>query len=115
MPPKVLNITADHFETKYGAQMRAEYSQYTTARQLKNALANRPRYPILVSDGVLKQWFLKYNSTVGAGAAAPEAVVSITSRADLESKYGHMLGTLADEYPTEFKLVHLFIDAAVYL
>ena len=72
MPPKELKITADAFEQKYGLQVRRDFSQYTTARQLRNALAGRPRYPILVSDGVLKQWFCKYQPTASVASAAAE-------------------------------------------
>ena len=50
------------FEEQYGAMVRAQYRRFRTPRLLKNALALRIP-PILVTDGVLKSWFVKYGTT----------------------------------------------------
>ena len=50
---------ADALEAAHGDEVRELYRIHTTARRLKVALEER-RPPLLHTDGVLKQWILKY-------------------------------------------------------
>ena len=50
---------ADALEAAHGDEVRELHRIHTTARRLKGALEER-RPPLLYTDGVLKQWILKY-------------------------------------------------------
>ena len=103
MPPKSEKFPADDFEKKYGRLVRENYVEAGTAYKLDKALrAHKPA--ICMTQGILKQWFLKYGPAApSAGEPAIDAI-SISSRADLEQKYGDVLHTMADEHPTAYRL-----------
>ena len=95
MPPKTGRFTADDFEKKYGKLVRDKYAEHGTAYKLDQALqAHKP--PICMTQGVLKQWLLKYGKSAAAGNAASSsappasAAISIKSCADLQEKFGHV-------------------------
>ena len=91
------------FGKKYGNMVRSEYSECRTAYKLDKVLRHR-RPAICMTPGILKQWFLKYSPPASVSSAS-EPGIRITSRKELESRYGHVLTTMADQYPTPFKPV----------
>ena len=95
--------TADKFEEQYGNLVREQYAHCGTARVLGNALKTR-RPPICITDGVLKQRFKKYGHKEDATAAEAETAIRISNRAELETKYGDILGPMADANPSAFRL-----------
>ena len=90
---------ADQFENQYGDLVRNEYSELKTAYRLDQALRKR-KPAIKMTQGVLQQWFLKYGVVSDPGTAS---AITVSSRLELETKYGHVLEGLADQYPTPFK------------
>ena len=100
MPSKSDKISADDFEKQYGKLVREKYAEYGTAYKLDKALrAHKPA--ICMTQGLLKQWLLKYGSAAAEGNAAS---ISITSRAELEQRFGDVLQRMADEHPTAYRL-----------
>ena len=85
---------ADALETAFGDELRALARIHTTARRLKGALEER-RPPLQYSDGVLKQWLVKY------GPASGKATLSVS---DLQEQYGEVLHAEARNAPTAYKL-----------
>ena len=85
---------ADALETAFGDEVRALARVHTTARRLKGALEDR-RPPLQYSDGVLKQWLMKY------GPASGKATLSAS---DLQDQYGEVLHAEARNAPTAYKL-----------
>ena len=106
MPAKAQILNADTFEQKYGALVRREYGDISTAYLLDKALCKQ-KPPVCMTQGLLKQWFLKYASK-RTSASAVATAISISSRNELEEKYGHSLSTMAEQYPTAFKLCAAF-------
>ena len=109
MPPKSEKKSADDFEKKYGKLVREKYAEYGTAFKLDKALrAHKPA--ICMTQGLLKQWFSKYGGAAAEGNAASSsgqpasAAISITSRAELQQKFGDVLQSMADEHPTAYRL-----------
>ena len=109
MPPKSDKCSADDFEKKYGKLVREKYAEYGTAFKLDKALrAHKPA--ICMTQGLLKQWFLKYGGAATGGNAASSsgqavsAAIRITSRAELQQKFGDVLQSMADEHPTAYRL-----------
>ena len=109
MSPKSEKFSADDFEKKYGKLVREKYAEFGTAHRLDKALrAHKPA--ICVTQGLLKQWFLKYGSAVAEGKSdsstgqPASAAISIESRAELEQKFGDVLQSMADEHPTAYRL-----------
>ena len=102
-------FSADDFEKKYGKLVREKYAEYGTAFKLDKALrAHKPA--ICMTQGLLKQWFSKYGSAGPEGHSASSsgqaacAAISISSRAELQEKYGDTLQSMADENPTAYRL-----------
>ena len=93
--------TAVDFEKNHGDLVRQQYGECVTAYKLDKALRAR-RPPICMTQGLLKQWLLKYGRVLDAAGA--EDLIRISSRAELESKYGDTLATMADEYSTPYRL-----------
>ena len=109
MAPKSEKFTADEFEKKYGNLVREQYGQCGTAFKLDKALrAHKPA--ICITQGILKQWYLKYGSAGPEGHSASSsgqavcAAISISCRAELQEKYGDILQSMADENPTAYRL-----------
>ena len=102
-------FSADDFERKYGKMVRERYPECTTARRLFNAMQSRINsMQFRLTEGLLKQWFLKYGhgtgSTPAATSSTAAAPISISSRAELEAKYGEILPSLADSHPSAYRL-----------
>ena len=88
-------LTADSFEEKYGALVREQYYELRSARLLKNALAAR-KPAILVSDALLKVWFLK--------AGMPEGGLKVDSAAELQERYGELVLRLSVQHRSPYTL-----------
>ena len=76
--------TAETLELGYGGILR-EYGELT-AYKLKQKLSARAP-PVEVSEGVLKQWILKYR--------LPADAIKIMGAEDLEKRYGEAIRHLA--------------------
>ena len=66
--------------------------------------AHKP--PICMTQGLLKQWLSKYGKAAAAhdaSSSSGSAAVRISSRAELEEKFGNVLHTIADANPTPFR------------
>ena len=88
MAPNVKNHAAnsEDFETRYGDLVAREFPDFTTAYTLKRALASRVP-PIIISEGILKNWFDKYRLPAGA--------VKVADAAALQDQCGAILPALA--------------------
>ena len=95
MAPKC-KITAAEFEQRYGELVARDFSEYTTAHTLQEALAKRSP-PIVVSEEMLKIWFTK-------GHRIPAGAVRISSAVELQQQCGSFLPVLAAEHPSDYKL-----------
>ena len=88
---------ADALEAAHVDEVRALARIHSTARRLKVALEER-RPPLLYTDGVLKQWILKYGSGKGnAGLSAADA----QQRYDPHTLYKTCIRVV---YPTRYAL-----------
>ena len=85
---------AEELETKYGGEVRE--CGNVSAYYLKKALYARPT-PMDVTEGVLKQWILKYR--------LPADAVVVSGSDELEKKYGDAIRHLAAENRTGYKLM----------
>ena len=82
---------AEIFDRQYGAMLRRPpLSELTSARYLLRALEAKG---IVVTEGVLKQWLLKYRT----GDAAATGSGSIKSAIDLHEAHGAELQALPPE------------------
>ena len=82
---------AEIFDRQYGAMLRRPpLSDLTSARYLHRALQAKG---IVVTEGVVKQWLLKYRT----GDAAATGSGSIKSANDLHEEYGTELQALPQE------------------
>ena len=98
-------ISADDFERKYGKMVRERYPECTTARRLFNTMQSRINSTqFSLTEGLLKQWFLKYGHVKGSSGDVHTASISISGRAELEAKYGEILPSLADSHPSAYRL-----------
>ena len=89
---------AEIFERQYGAMLRRPpLSDITSARNLHRALQAKG---IVVTEGVVKQWLLKYRT----GDAAATGSGSIKSAIDLHEAYGAELQALPLEKKTRYLL-----------
>jgi hypothetical protein len=86
--------SAEDLETQYGEVVRALGNE--TAFKLKKALYSRAP-PLDVTEGVLKQWILKYR--------LPDDAVSISGAEDFEKKYGAAIRHLVPENRTDYKFM----------
>ena len=77
-----MSYTAVDFEKNHGDLVRQQYGECVTAYKLDKALRARSP-PICMTQGLLKQWLLKYGRAKEAAGAEP--VIRISSRAELES------------------------------
>ena len=97
MAPKSAKYTADDFEKQYGKLVREEYAEYRTALKFHKALrAHNPS--ICMTQGILKQWFSKYET----GGQQASTAIAISSRGELEQKYGDVLHKMAEEHSYRF-------------
>ena len=101
--PKV-KLTAALFHERYGSLVTEDFAQYTTARTLRVALAER-KPPIIVTDGMLKLWFDKYR--------LPSDAVTVSSAEELHTRYGDVLPAIAAQTPTAYRLMKVL--KAVFL
>ena len=67
--PNMAGITAADFERLYGALVRTEYAEYTGRVALRTALGER-QPPIVVSDGLLRQWLKRSVKPLGANTVS---------------------------------------------
>ena len=84
MAPKG-KLTAARFQEWYGNLVSEHFVQYTTARTLRVALAER-QPPIIVTDGMLKLWFGKFR--------LPSDAVTVSSAKELHREYCDILPAL---------------------
>ena len=71
-------FSADDFEKKYGKLVREKYAEYGTAFKLDKALrAHKPA--ICMTQGLLKQWFLKYGGAAAGGNAASSSGQAVSA------------------------------------
>ena len=103
MAPKV-KLTAALFQELYGDLVTEHFAQYTTARTLRVALAER-KPPIIVTDGMLKLWFDKYR--------LPSDAVTVSSAEELHRRYGDVLPAIAAHNPTAYRVMKVL--KAVFL
>ena len=97
MAPKG-KLTAALFQEWYGNLVSEHFGQYTTARTLRVALAER-QPPIIVTDGMLKLWFEKFR--------LPSDAVTVSSAEELHREYGEILPALAAQNPTPYRLTRV--------
>ena len=95
-------LTAVQFEAQYGDLVRLDFSEYITSRTLLTALGERDP-PIRVSRGVLDVWLTKQ--------AAPPDVVSVSTAAELDEKYGAIVRPLAATHASSYKLSRAMLGA----
>ena len=94
MAPKG-RLTAALFHGRYGDLVSEHFAQYTTARTLCIALSQR-KPPIIVTDGMLKNWFSKYRM--------PGDAVPGSSAEGLHTRYGDVLPAIAAQNPSPYRL-----------
>ena len=82
--------TAETLELGYGEILR-EYGELTFYKLKQKLSARAP--PLDVSEGVLKQWILKYR--------LPADAIEIMGAEDLEKRYGDAIRHLAADNRTE--------------
>ena len=87
--------TAVQFEKDHGALVRSEYSEYTGYEALCKVLGQR-QPPIVVSEGVVRQWLKK--------SIKPADAVTVSSTDELQEKYGSLVKGLASEHATPYRL-----------
>lgn len=105
MAPKKIKInTADALEVKYGVIVR-EYGNVSSYK-LKQALYSRTR-PLDITEGVLKQWILKYRAYGGA--------MIVSGARELEEQYGDLGRRFAVEHNTGYKLMHALGEEKLYV
>ena len=92
--PKV-KLTAALFHELYGNLVSEQFAEYTTARTLRVALSQREP-PIIVTDGMLKNWFAK--------SRLPSDAVTVSSAEELHRRYGDLLPAPAAQNPTAHRL-----------
>ena len=107
MAPKTEYGKADGLERRLGHLMRAPpLNANTTARQMRTALKSlSPK--VDVSDGVLRQWFLKYGP-----AQASVDLKNLTAQ-ELHEQYGELLTKLSVVHGTPWKLRRALSDSAL--
>ena len=95
--PKV-KLTAALFHELYGDLVSEHFAEYTTARTLRVALAQR-KPPVIVTDGMLKNWFAKF--------CLPSDAVTVSSVEELRRRYGDLSPAPAAQNPTAYRLTRV--------